>query len=94
MATFLRGLRSALFGPEEPVRTDEFDSMTLSSLRNACREKGLNVSGTKAQLCERLRDPEGNKPRRRRLSASESSDGAVEPGGGGSDVLSSMKKKG
>ncbi len=37
---------------------DEYASMTLSELKDVCRSRSLKVSGTKAELQDRLRNPE------------------------------------
>ena len=40
---------------EEP-RTPDYDSMTVPQLKDALREKGLTVSGKKADLIARLKE--------------------------------------
>uniref|UniRef100_A0A0G4FN97 SAP domain-containing protein n=1 Tax=Chromera velia CCMP2878 TaxID=1169474 RepID=A0A0G4FN97_9ALVE len=42
---------------EEKGKKDGLDSLTVAKLKEKCREKGLAVSGSKAQLLSRLRDP-------------------------------------
>jgi uncharacterized Zn finger protein (UPF0148 family) len=39
-----------------PPETDGYDEMSLAELQDMARERGLPVSGTKAQLAQALRD--------------------------------------